>query len=59
MIEGGAISWSNKQQPTIVFVNNQRQIHDKHPSYEGSHMDNNAHQGIRVHEKEEGDGDSM
>ncbi len=41
------------------FVNNQGQIHGKHPSYEGSHMDNKVHEIIRVHEKKEGDSASM
>jgi hypothetical protein len=41
------------------FVNNQGQIHGKHPSYEGSHVDNKAHEIIKIHEKKEGDSDSM
>ncbi len=41
------------------FVNNGGRIHGKYTSYQGSHMDDKVHEGIRVHEREEGDGDSM
>ncbi len=40
-------------------INNQGRIHGKYASYQGSHMDGKAHEGIRVHEREEGNGDSM
>jgi hypothetical protein len=41
------------------FVNDQGRIHGKYASYQGNHMDDKAHEGIKVHEREEGDGDSM
>ncbi len=41
------------------FVNDGGRIHGKYTSYQGSHMDDKAHEGIRVHEREEGDGDLM
>ncbi len=34
-------------------------ISNKYTSYQGSHMDDKVHEGIRVHEREEGDGGSM
>jgi hypothetical protein len=40
-------------------INDGGQIHGKYISCQGSHMDDKAHEGIRVHEREEGDGDSM
>jgi hypothetical protein len=56
---GGAISWSSKRQPIINFVNNWGWIHGKHVSYQGSHMDDKVHEGIKVHERKENDNDSM
>jgi hypothetical protein len=41
------------------FVNNRGQIYGKYASYQGNRMDDKAHEGIRVYEKEEGDGDLM
>jgi hypothetical protein len=41
------------------LVNDGGRIHGKYISYQGSHMDDKAHEKIRVHEREEGDGDSM
>jgi hypothetical protein len=41
------------------FVNNRDRIHGKYSSYQGSHMDDKAHEGITVYKREEGDGDSM
>jgi hypothetical protein len=35
------------------------QIHGKYASYQISHMDDKAHEGIRVHEREESNGDLM
>jgi hypothetical protein len=40
------------------YINDQSQIHGKYESYQGSHMDDKAHEGIKVHQRE-GDGDSM
>ncbi len=59
MMGGGATLWSSKQQPTNRLVNNGGRTHGKYTSYQGSHMDDKAHERIRVHEREEGDGDSM
>jgi hypothetical protein len=41
------------------FANNRSQIHGKYASYQGSHMDDKVHEGIKVHERDKGDGDSM
>jgi len=41
------------------FVNNRGRIHGKCASYQERHMDDKVHEGIRVCEKKEGDGDSM
>jgi hypothetical protein len=41
------------------FVNDRGRIHGKYASYQGSHMDDKTHEGMRVHQREEGDGDSM
>jgi hypothetical protein len=41
------------------FVNNRGQIFNKYESDHESHMDDKAHEGIRVHERKKGDGDSM
>jgi hypothetical protein len=41
------------------FVNNQGRIHGKYTSYQRSHMDDKVHEGIKVHERKEGDGDLM
>ncbi len=56
---GGAISWSNKRQPIIALSNNRGRIHGKYASYQRGHMDDKSHEGIKINEKEEGDGDSM
>jgi hypothetical protein len=52
---GGAISWSSTQS----LYNDGGRIHGKYTSYQGSHMDDKVHEGIKVHEREEGNGDSM
>jgi hypothetical protein len=54
MIKCGVISWSNK--PQFIITSS---IHGKHPSYQRSHMDDKVDEGIKVHEREEGDGDLM
>jgi hypothetical protein len=41
------------------FVNDRSQIHGKYISYQKNHMDDKTHEGIKVHEREEGYGDSM
>jgi hypothetical protein len=41
------------------FVNNQGQIHGKYASYQRSHMNDKAHEGIKVHEIKKRDGDLM
>ncbi len=41
------------------IVNNPGLIHGKCTSYQGNHMDDKVHEGIRVNEREEGDGDLM
>jgi hypothetical protein len=41
------------------IINDQGRIHSKYTLAQGSHMDGKAHEGIRVHEREEGDGDLM
>jgi hypothetical protein len=40
-------------------INDGGQIHGKYTSYQGSHMDDKAHERIEVHERKEGNGDSM
>jgi hypothetical protein len=40
-------------------INDQGQIHGKYTSYQGSHIDDKAREGIGVHEREEGNSDSM
>jgi hypothetical protein len=40
-------------------INDRSQIQGKYTSYQGSHMDDKIHEGIRVHERKEGNGDSM
>ncbi len=39
--------------------NDRGQIHGKYANYQGSHMDEKTHEGIRVHEREEGNGGLM
>jgi hypothetical protein len=40
-------------------INDRGQIHDKYASYQKNHMDGKADERIRVHEREEGNGDLM
>jgi hypothetical protein len=56
MTGGEAISWSSKRQPIIVLSTTKAKYI---ASYQGSHMDGKAHEGIRVHVREEGNDDSM
>ncbi len=40
-------------------INDRGRIHGKYASYQRSHMDGKSHEGIRVHEREEGNGHLM
>ncbi len=57
MMGGGAISWQTTTHN--CSINNEGRIHGKYTSYQGSHMDDKAHEGIKVHEREESNGDLM
>jgi len=60
MMGGGAISWSSKRQPIITLsMTKAKYMVSTQATKEASHMDDKAHEGIRVYEREEGDGDSM
>jgi hypothetical protein len=54
MIKGGTISWSSKQQPIIVLS---RTKVEYIASNQENHMHDKVHEGIKVHEREENDGD--
>ncbi len=56
MMGGGATSWSSKRQPTIALSMTEAEYM---ASTQATKEDDKAHERIRVHEREEGDGDSM
>jgi len=41
------------------FINDRGRINGKYASYQGSHTNDKAHEGISVHEREKGNGDSL
>jgi len=59
MMGGGAISWSSKRQPIIALSTTEAEYMASTQATKEAIWDDKVHERIRVHEREEGDGDSM
>jgi hypothetical protein len=58
MMGGGANSWSSKRQPTIALSTIKAEYMASTQATKET-MDDKTHEGIKVHEREEGNGDLM
>jgi hypothetical protein len=56
---GEAISWSSKRQPTITLLMTETEYMASMQATKEAIWMKKTHEGIKVHEREEGDGDSM